>query len=109
MLSLSGLINKIEIEIEYSYKLGKSDHSLIKVQYRDRADDLPKKTVCDYEKADYQKTKLHLSIDWTSLLKRAGEDIKKHGISFSLNVKTGIYSKENCKNRQEALQQSFQP
>ena len=63
--------------IDIHSPLGKSDHSLIKVKYRSRAEEMPTKIVCDYEKADYEKMKQHLDIDWISLLKGAGEDIEK--------------------------------
>ena len=56
-------------KIDVHSPLGKSDHSLIKVKYRSQVEALPKKIVCDYEKADYQKMKEKLEIDWDTELR----------------------------------------
>ena len=61
--------------IELHAPLGKSDYSLIKLMYRTEPEDLPKKIVCDFFKADFQKMKEHLNIDWETLFEECGEDI----------------------------------
>ena len=61
--------------IELHALLGKSDHSLIKLMYRTEPEDLPEKIVCDYFKADFQKTKEQLNIDWETFFKECGDDI----------------------------------
>ena len=65
--------------IEISSPSGKSDHSLVKVQYRSQPEKLPDKIVYNYEKADYQRLRERLDIDWTTYLQTNHDDIEEMG------------------------------
>ena len=43
--------------------------------YRTEPGDLPKKIVCDFFKADFQKMKEHLNIDRETIFEECGDDI----------------------------------
>lgn len=62
-------------EINIDSPLGKSDHSLIKIKYRSQKDYATKKTINNYGKADFEKMKEHLDIDWGKLLSNYGDDL----------------------------------
>ena len=62
---------------------GKSDHSIIKFTYRCKPESQPDKIICKYEKADFEKMKNYLDIDWEQYLLDCGEDIDKMWDKFS--------------------------
>ena len=64
-------------DIEISNPLGKSDHSMLKIQYRSQAEKMPDKVVCDYKKADFKKMIEILDIDWSNYFSDCDEDIDK--------------------------------
>ena len=43
--------------------------------YRTEPEELPGKIVCDYVKADFQKLRKQLDIEWESFLQDCGDDI----------------------------------
>ena len=62
-------------DITLDSPLGKSDHSLIKVNYRTQRKFSTAKFVLNYSKADFEKMRTMLDIDWKNLLKRFDKDI----------------------------------
>ena len=56
----------------------------MKVQYRSQPEKLPDKIVYNYEKADYQRLRERLDIDWTTYLQTDHDDIKEMWGKFIL-------------------------
>ena len=54
--------------VQIEAPLGKSDHAMIKTSYQSIPDEHPDKLLPDYRKADFEKMKGLLSIDWESYL-----------------------------------------
>ena len=62
-------------DVSVQSPLGKSDHSMIKVEYYSESEKVQSKTIANYEKADYQKMKNLLDINWVDILNSHCKDI----------------------------------
>ena len=61
--------------INLEQPLGKSDHALIKMQYQCQPESLPDRVISDFRRADFEKMRDKLSIDWQTYLEGSGDDI----------------------------------
>ena len=68
--------NEDNIEnISFSASLGKSDHAIIKTCYRSAPNFLRNKWISDYNKANYEKMKRIMSINWDDIFMECNDDV----------------------------------
>ena len=77
-----------QLDIEYASPLGKSDHGLIKFSYQYQPEKIPPKVVPDLKRADFEKMKELLNIDWEDEFNDSGDDIDKMWHTFERIYKT---------------------
>ena len=66
--------------------LGKSDHALMKIVYQCQPEFLPERIICDFKRADFEKMKEKLTIDWVNYLE-SGNDVNAMWEKFHYKFK----------------------
>jgi len=76
LLDLFFTTNEDDIEtLEVDTPIGKSDHAVVKVAYRVKPVSQADRYVMDFKKADFNKMRQRLSIDWEEYFKSCGDNI----------------------------------
>ena len=68
----------VEDSLDYLFvdnPLGKSDHAVVKGGYRCSAEQMPPKTRCCYEKADFEKMQNMMNLEWEEVFKECKDDV----------------------------------